>query len=163
MRRRTITIDPFDPASIRDAITACNNEVAEFERLVDEFLRRVAELGRETAQGAYGPTVTSGVTVTTERTNEGYVIKANGREVVFLEFGAGLLTNANNRYAQAMPFPVSQGSYSESVKGPYWKTGFLYWHYGGDLLRYIVPRNAMESAYGEIMRQIKRIADEVFT
>ena len=119
-------------------------------------MSRIAEEARKVAQTEYGPSVN----VSVEQMEGGLRIVANGEAVVFLEFGAGTQTNGANMFTREVPFPVKDGSYSESVKGEYYRTGK--WHFGGVEYTYIVPRNAMQKAYESVARNCERIAREVF-
>ena len=161
MRRVVVDLDPFNPASVDRANRILMEEQQRFERNVARFMVELAEIGRQAAQGAYG----AAVSVTLEPLDDGVSIKADGRAVVFLEFGAGAAVNSGNRYADDMPFEVSRGSYSDSKNppGPYAQSGYDHWYFGGVKYTEITPRNGMQKAYDEIMSHIQSVARTVFS
>lgn len=64
------------------------------EAKVSEFVRRLAEVGTETAQMYFSAAQydgTNDVTVHSEATPSGYRIVAEGEAVAFIEFGSGVL------------------------------------------------------------------------
>lgn len=131
---------------------------------MQEFLQQIADIGRQEAQTRYssGSVGLGSVYVTVQPIENGYAISADGREVVFLEFGAGAATNGGNTLAQEMPFDVRRGSYSDLNQGEYQRTGYRYWHYGGVKYTEVQPRNAMESAYRVMLDQWRDVARSVF-
>ncbi len=153
-----IVIDPFDSSSIVKAEEEYRKLLEEFDKKVEVFLRRVAESAAKVAQTEYG----SGVTVSVKQIDGGYVVNANGKAVVFLEFGAGLMTDSSDIFAKEVDFPVYVGSYSElaSSSHEFYKTGK--WHFGGKEYTYIVPKNAMQKAYESVAQSFGQIAKEVF-
>lgn len=156
MATTVINLDPLNPASIIRAERLYRERVREFERLTARFFVELAEIGRQAAQGAYGEEIN----VELQPLDDGVSIVASGREIIFLEFGAGDTVNGGNRYAQQMPFEVSSGSWSRTHTQQYAIQG--YWFH--DNIRYteIQPRNGMEHAYQEIIQNIHRVAREVF-
>lgn len=156
MAETIIDLDPLNPASVWRANRVLRERTRRFEANVTRFLERLAEIGKEAAQGAYG----SAISVTVEPIENGMAIIANGDAVAFLEFGAGDATNSGNRYANEMPFDVSPGSWSKEHAQQYIKLG--YWVFGGVKYTAIQPRNGMEHAYEAIMENIHSVAREVF-
>ena len=160
MGRHVIELDPLSPVSILRAGIQYRRIVAEFERNVDIFLEEIANLGRDTFD-ALGYTVDGGeITVTVEEIDNGYMINAAGKGIVFLEFGAGDTVNSGNRYAQLMPFEVRPGSYSEINDHQYELAGR--WVFGGVVYTQISPRNGMQTAWETIMQNWRDIAERVF-
>jgi len=153
-----IEIDPLSPASILKAEREINKILKDFDRKVDVFIQEIGKIGQQAAQGAYG----SAVSVTLVNEKEGVTISADGKAVVFLEFGAGSTTNSANRYALEMPFLVYRGSYSDETKGEYQATHYNYWHFGGKEIEFVEPRNGMQKAYEAIMQDISSVAKRVF-
>ena len=127
-------------------------------------MERLAEIGRDAAQGAYGNG--GAVSVTVEPIDNGFCIRADGNAVAFLEFGAGDTVNSGNRYAEQMPFEVSSGSYSRQNLDRWGRPGMYarygYWIFGGTKYTEVQPRNGMEHAYEEIMSNVQTVAKEVF-
>lgn len=158
MADHVIEIDPLNPFSVLTAQRELDRLVRDFDKKIDEFIQELGKIGQQAAQGAYG----NAVTVTLERDGDGVTISANGKAVVFLEFGAGSKTDATDRYASEMPFPVYRGSYSDAVQGEYQKNNYQYWMFGGQKIQYVEPRNGMQKAYEAIMQDIENVAKRVF-
>lgn len=156
MATTIINFDPFNPISVFRAERKMRERERKFEENVNRFLERLAQIGKESAQGAYG----SAINVTVEPIENGMAIRANGKAIAFLEFGAGDATNSGNRYANVMPFDVEPGSWSKEHAQEYVKYG--YWIFGGVKYTAIQPRNGMERAYEQIIQSIRDVAREVF-
>ena len=166
MANHVIELDPFNPFSVMAASRKYKQLMKEFDEKVDVFLERLAERGREVLD-ELGYTVDGGeIVVTVEEIDNGYMINAAGKGVVFLEFGAGDTVNSGNQYAELMPFPVESGSYSEANDGMYSITkqvfGQGYWEFGGVTYTEIAPRNGMQTVYQTLMQEWRDIAKEVF-
>ncbi len=159
-----VDIDLFNPRSIDLANRTLHEEIERFNQKVNEFIQRLAEIGQQAAQGAYGNG--GAVIVTLEPLENGVAILADGDAVVFLEFGAGDTVNTANRYADVMPFEISSGSYSRQNVDRWGRPGMYaqygYWVFGGTRYTEIQPRNGMQHAYDEIMSRIRSAAQEVF-
>lgn len=122
------------------------------------IIRRLAkEVGKPAAEGTYG----RAVKVTTERTNKGYKIVAEGEAVCFLEFGAGTMAASNHPFAQNVPFDVRPGSWSQTHGSGQFAPGeHEYWEFGGRIYRYVEPRPGLYMAYRAITENVLRIAEE---
>ena len=159
MGKHTIRIDPLSPRSIDRAILECERLEKEFDRKVDIFLERLANLGYSTLDGlGYNG---DSVKVTVEKIENGYAINAAGKGIVFLEFGAGDTVASGNRYAGQMPFEVRPGSYSETHARQY--ADYKRWIFGGIVYHEIRPREGMQTTWETIMQEWRRIAQEVFS
>ena len=166
MANHVIEVDPLDPFSVFAANRKYKQLLREFDERVDVFLERLAERGREVLD-ELGYTADGGeIVVTVEDIDNGYMINAAGKGVVFLEFGAGDTVNSGNQYAELMPFPVESGSYSEANDGMYSITqqvfGQGYWEFGGVTYTQITPRNGMQTVFDTLMQEWRDIAKEVF-
>ena len=153
-----IDIDPLNPFSILKAERELDSILKDFDQKVDVFVQEIAKIGQQAAQGAYG----GAISVTLVNDKDGVTISADGKAVVFLEFGAGSTTNSANRYALELPFLVYRGSYSDETKGEYQATHYNYWHFGGKEITGVEPRNGMQKAYEAIMQDISSVARRVF-
>ena len=160
MAKHVIKIDPFNPFSVFEAEQETQRLFKEFDRKVDEFIREIAEIGERAAAGAYG----GAVTVSLEGIDNGFAICADGRAVVFMEFGAGSAVNTGNMFAGQMPFDVRRGSYSDSKtpKGEYAQTGYKYWTFGGQRYTEVQPTNGMQKAHEAMMQDMSNVAMRVF-
>ena len=162
MANHIIEIDPFDVGSIIQAQREQERILKEFDEKVDRFLKEVAKIGERAAQSAYG----NAVTVSVAEIENGYEIRADGKSVVFIEFGAGSAVNPANRYANEVSaqggFEIRKGSYSDMNGGEYAQTGYHFWHFGGVQYTKVEPRNGMQKAYEAIAREMKDVAKAVF-
>jgi len=156
--KHVVDIDPLNAKSIERAEREYRRLAKQFDKKVDIFLKRLADLGRDTLNGLG---YTGGkVTVSVSPITNGYCIELAGQGVVFLEFGAGDTVESGNRYASRMPFEVRSGSYSETHAREYSETGR--WYFGGVWYTEIMPRNGMQTVWENIMQEWRRIAQEVF-
>lgn len=138
-----------------------------------ELAKRLADLGMNTAQVTFSNAIYDGTNdakVTAEPTENGYVVRANGKSVLFIEFGTGV------KYPDNHPEASEHGM----VRGQYgYKFGRLPngWRYRGepgtngepdpDHPGYIhtygnPPAMAMYEARKQIIEELPRIVKEVF-
>lgn len=75
---------------------------------------------------------------------DSYFIIAHGKDVGFLEFGAGITTDMAHPWKHLMPFDVRPGSWSETHARQFADNGF--WFYNGTSYSYIPPTRAMYNA-----------------
>ena len=156
MGHHVISLDPFNPFSVMAAQQETRRLMEEFDRKVDEFIREVAEIGAKAAEGSYG----GSVTVTIEGYDDGVSICADGKAVVFMEFGSGSAVATGNMFAGEMPFEVRPGSWSEQHAHQYERLG--YWIFGGQKFTEVAPRNGMENAHKAIQQDMWNVAMRVF-
>lgn len=123
-----LTINALDPASINAAIKALNDYKKGLEDKVKKFAAKLAEIGREGAEGRFSPgnviyDGTNDVVVTAEEVGDGWVINADGKAVCFIEFGTGKFYQDTNRtYGGTIPEGVVDiGKYGHGGGGhPPW-------------------------------------------
>ena len=161
MARHRVTINPLDPASIDAASAEIQRIFQEFNRKVETYLDRLAEVGQQTAQGGFG----GQATVTVERTPNGRRVVASGGDTMyFVEFGTGMYAGSNG--GQYLEFPsdvVYPGSYSESEKGKHTWSAWINAGNGEDSYPYnSAPQSPMYKAYEAMCQQSAQIAREVF-
>ena len=101
-------------------------------------------------------------TVLLEPTADGFTVRAEGKDVVFLEFGAGVATDpdARAKLEKDPPFPITEGSYSNTHGGHYATN--KYWYYGGKRWTEVTPTHAMWRAREETIKALPLMAKEVF-
>lgn len=101
---RTITIDVFDPASVNRAAQEIRQYAQWVQRKTDELRERVAYFIAKDASTVFNTAVaddligdgfiTGSVDVVVENTNNTTtLVIANGKDAVFMEFGAGVYYN----------------------------------------------------------------------
>ena len=135
------------------------------EQKTAELLDRLAMLGASTASIRFARATYTGLknaTVTVEPIANGYVIKAEGQSVLFLEFGSGI------RYGSGHPenaeYGMGPGTYPDG-KG-HWDDPKGWWlpkNKGGGHTYGNPPAMAMYEARKSIEQELARIVKEVFS
>ena len=92
----------------------------------------------------------------------GYVISANGSDVCFIEFGAGMFAgNPTNEYADRVPISIQPGSWSDA-HAETWK----HWVGAGrpknEYPYNIFPANAFPKAYNKMANSVHPLARAIF-
>ena len=162
MGRHRITINSSaDWAKAADEIEQIAKQ---YERGLDEACKEIAEAGRNEAASRYVAHSSDGnnavSTSVVRNGNADYNVSAEGSDLYFNEFGAGISTDTAHPYASGANVTIAPGSYSSSSEGTgqFARNGFWWWNrrrYEG-----IVPsralynaRNYMESKVTEIVRR----------
>ncbi len=159
---KVIEFDPFDSDSIDIAVREVNRYAKERERLIGVYVQRLAQCGEVAAQKAYGPLVT----VRAHKDAQGnWEIRADGEQVVFLEFGSGTKTQDHSLSAP-LPINIQPGSWSEGPEGKHtWSRWLREQNWSGGYKSYPYdtrPRAGLWEAYKAIQANQDRIAREVF-
>ena len=120
------------------------------------FARQAAESGYEFAT-AYGIKKTAMPKVTIEPVHDehgdGWLVTADGKEVMFLEFGAGIAADPQHPWSNEMPFRVEPGSWSEDHAKQFSEKG--YWFYDKTSWSYIPATRAMYNASLAVRQKIE--------
>lgn len=176
MGRKVISVSL---SNIDAAINELNRYKTEFEQKCEELLRRVAERLAEEAQNGFNGAIvddltgnnsprTANVIVKAENRGDYFAIVANGRDAVWVEFGAGVYHNgaagtSPNPFASTatgVPSPpIAIGTFGTNGKRKAW--GF----YEGGVLMITHGTPAampMYNAVQTVSREIAQIAREVF-
>ena len=108
-----VTINALSMTSIYDALFNLEQFKKRLERLKTELPKSLADFGKVYAQAAYNMNIynvlwdnsfeTPHISVTTEPIEHGYRVLANGQEVCFVEFGAGVFFNGSGAYEGKLP------------------------------------------------------------
>ena len=161
MSTRKVVVE-LSPQSVKDAVKILETYKKWVDKKMDELMVRLAAVGLSTArvyfqQGAAEGNVAPETWV--EPIENGFKIIANGKDVFFIEFGAG---NAAGNHPDAAKAPVdtSPGSYSAKNTMEYMKYGS--WHHDGKKYTELQPQMPMYHAMREIERNVTKIAKEVF-
>lgn len=165
-----IRINPFDKASIDQAIKQLKEYERDFEIKEKEFFRRLAEIGVTTARGIYSIADYDGVndvTVALVKKSNGYDVVAAGQSVGFIEFGTGVNNpewdNTDMDYT-----PPKHGTYGKGLgKNP---NGWYYKPAGSEGVKEVravhtygnPPAEAMKTARDQIVENVIRVAREVW-
>lgn len=166
-----IVINPFDLKSIDAAIAEVKQYQRDFDMKLEEFTRRLAEIGVAVASAGYSTADYEGVNdivVSMVKSDTGYTVVASGTTVGFIEFGTGrpernpLWSDTDN---------VSGNPYTPPERGSYGKKQGLnlhgWWFKGSDgaVARHTYgnpPAEAMLTARDEMVANVVRIAREVW-
>ena len=159
---KTITAS-LKPGDISRMIKSLEAYKRKFEKQREDFLRRIAEEGSAEASRVYG----AEVSVSAVPTDYGYAIVASGKQVCFLEFGAGTTTDsahpmAGNFTAQT-GIPVQEGSYSREHAQMFIVFGAWEWPpKSNHWMDHVDPQPGLYRAEQKIRDIVERIAREVF-
>lgn len=162
-----IAIDVFDPGSIRSAIKKLNDFTKVLDEVYGERIFNACVKAAEAARSAYNSGAFEGndnVSVYVEKKAPlTYQIVATGRDVYFLEFGAGDLTSASGDYESVdlgglTLADIYAGSYSIEHQQQYVLYG-KWWHDGVEYTG-ITPRRGMNEAVKVFRREIEKLHDK---
>lgn len=151
-------------------ITQLQKELRDYKRWqrqkASELAGKLAELGVRTATIRFNAVDYVGVrdaVVTAEPTATGYVVRADGKSVLFLEFGTGLHGYGHMEDRQ---FEMGPGTWSDGPDGKgHWDDPRGWWlpkSAGGWHTYGNRPASAMYEARKTILRELPRIVREVF-
>lgn len=164
---KTIYVDPYEPSSYDAAI----KEIEAYKKWVNEksmeLCKRLADIGLSVAQIYFIPSNgNTDVTLSVEPLNNGYLLKADGEDVCFMEFGAGVTAGLGYDTSKITP-PVSiePDSWSAAHNGMFHRMGGYprgYWFYKKQIYNAIVPQMGMYHAVNEMVQRIEQVATEVF-
>ena len=161
-----INIDLFDKDSIRKAI----KQLEDYRNSLDDKLKRVAEelakigvpivsvnylYGMEEGNADYD--------VRIEKTENGCKLVAEGKDVCFLEFGAGTTTKSYEGEGQEGLPPIYPGSYSKEngiLGGSFDLYG--YWFWNGERYVNLEPKLGLYRASQEMQRRAIEVTKKVF-
>ena len=138
--------------SIRERI----EKLANLQDKLAEIARRLCEVGEPIIQAWHG----NHSTVIAEPTEDGYVIRAEGEDVLFIEFGTGDKAGEMAANYDAVPAEVAPGTWSATHAQMYYKYGF--WVFAGKIYHYTEPHPAFYYAYQRMVEALPQIASEVF-
>ena len=92
--------------SIKDAIIELKSYRDSINVKLDQLLEKLGEIGVKEASVRFTTAIYDGVndsSVTLESIKDGYCIKAEGKAVAFIEFGAGVYHNSGEPYPNPRP------------------------------------------------------------
>ena len=158
---KKITVE-LNATSINKAIREIKKLDAEWDRKIDEVIRRLATLGATKASLGFSRAIYTGekdISISVEPIENGYSIIASGESVLFIEFGSGVT------YGYGHPDPMGYGPGTYPGKG-HWDdpNGWYLPKSKGGLHTYGNPPSATMYQTGkELQQEILRIARGVFT
>lgn len=159
---KKIVIDPFDPVSVSKAILEMYKFKDWLEEKVKELTEKLAkDYALKTVAVDYGYTEGGSIVCTAEEIPNGWVVKAEGKGVCFIEYGTGD-ASMSGAILGTPPVPVYPGSYSASEEGA---GTYQAWLESGatEPYRYEVqPRSGMYFAFRAANENVQKVAMEVF-
>lgn len=150
--------------SIENAIKQIEAYRKRIERKKDLLAKRLADLGATKVSGGYELAQYDGrkdISVSVERTQNGYAIVANGESVLFVEFGAGVTYGYG--HPENGKFGLGPGTYP-SDKG-HWDDPKGWWipvENGGGHTYGNAPSMTMYRTEQELEQELLTVAQEVF-
>lgn len=148
-----------------EGIEQLQKEIRDFkfwqEEKARELTQRCAKLGADVAYVGFARAEYTGqkdVSVTVTETKEGYTVQANGKTVLFIEFGAGIRYGAG--HPENSEHGMGPGTYPEG-KG-HWDSPNGWYIPGGQHTYGNPPAMPMYEARKTIERELPRIVKEVF-
>lgn len=154
-------------SGFKDAFTAIDKYLDEnaLKKKGEELCKRLADIGEQEAFTGFMAATANGeqdpVQVHSEPIENGYKIVAEGEEVCFIEFGAGVHYNGAEPYPLPRPEGiVGIGQYGKGLgRNDYW----FYSDESGSHFTHGTPAAMpMYNATKEILESIPQIANEVF-
>lgn len=160
-----ITINPYDPKSIREAIRTLERYEKEFRAKETEFVRRLKEIGVSVAETGFSMADYDGVNdVLIAETQNGprAAVIAYGETVGFIEFGTGVKFREYDSSSTEFT-PPPHGSYGKG-KGANPK-GWFFNQSEGAAGRHTygnIPAEAMLTARDVMVERVVQIARDVW-
>ena len=166
-------INVFSQSSVDSAI----KKLQDYQKLLDEkaqeIAKRLAELGATRARINFANAPYDGnkeFDVTVEKTDNGYSVTADGKSVLFIEFGAGVRYGGG--HPEAKKFGMGPGTWPDPHYRMYHGKLYANWENpdgwylpasaGGGKTYGNVPSMPMYNAEQEIKSNIEQIVREVF-
>ena len=161
MSRKVIDLDILDSASIDNAI----GYVDELQRRLDKItqgIERLSQLGVKIADDAFAmvaiDTGSEPVKVTCKTEKYGFTITASGRDVAYMEFGAGVYYNGIEPYEGSRPVGIDPIGGHDTINNSGFSLGnFDSWSYKKG--KETVKTHGTPAAQGMYLAQ-KAIAEE---
>lgn len=161
---KRITINVFTGEGIDEALKTIEEQKQRINNKVKKICERCADIGKSVASFRFAHTTYLGnkdANVYVEEIPDGYVVKANGESVLFLEFGSGITYGGG--HPENSEYWMGPGTYPKG-KG-HWndpKGWYLPKEKGGGHTYGNPPTMAMYEARKEIELRLKEIVQEVF-
>ena len=131
----------------------------EMDKKLLEIAERLCQIGEPIIRQVHGHHATNIETVKLED-GSGYKITAEGKDLLFIEFGAGDAAGSENALYDKVPKAARPGSWSEKHAQMYSRYGF--WVFAGQIFHEVQPTPAFYYAYEYMVQNLPMIAREVF-
>lgn len=157
---KRIVIDPFDPKSVDRAVIQLLQFKTWLKGRVDKLCEVLAkDYALRTVADEFGYTEGGSVVCEAEEIRNGWVVRASGAPVFFLEYGTGTAAGTGPVLGSA-PVSTAPGSWSKDHAQTYqrWVDGGMQGPYPYTL----EPRAGMYYAFKAASENVQRVAEEVF-
>lgn len=131
---KDISVDIFDPASVKRAMNLLNTYKDNIEQNFADVLEMLGKGAQNFAKPFFinyerrtEEDAVLGVDLDVFSDKPGFAITAVGKGVGFLEFGAGLTADPGHPFAKNAPFPVGTWTYSKDNARQGYENGYWYW------------------------------------
>lgn len=138
-----------------DRIKAVIGKYSDLNAKLLEVAKKLCEVGEPIIRATH-----RSANVTIEQTKTGYLIRAEGEDVLFIEFGTGDMAGVMDVLYDQVPPEVGMGTWSATHAQMYTRYGF--WVFGGHIYHYTEPHPAFYDAYQAMVEALPQIAAEVF-
>lgn len=134
------------------------NTVRRFQNIeerLEKIAKRLCEVGEPIIRQTHGKHADG---IWSEKTTDGYKVVAEGKDLLFIEFGAGDMAGTTSVLYDQIPVSVRPGSWSETHAQQYSTQGF--WFFGGKMYRETIPHPAFYYAYQAMVQALPQIVSE---
>jgi len=145
-----------------DAVIRRVTELADLDSKMMEIAYRLCKVGKPIIEATHQHHAS---VFEPEKTENGYRLSAEGKDLLFVEFGTGNQAGLLRNQYEDVPIVVRPGSWSEAHEGMYAKTGGYpvgFWVFNDTVYRYTEPHPAFYEAYQAMVEALPQIAQEVF-
>ncbi len=157
-----IKINLLNSESVKEAIFKIDKYKKSLPEKANRIVTELAKMGAQIVEYSYSENIYEDYEVSCIVNGNSAMIIAEGDDVVFLEFGAGVLTNdyTEGMETEGLP-PIYPGSYSET-EGLKMFSRYGYWFHAGKKYTGLVPMRGFYFASKEIKEQAVEVAKKVF-
>lgn len=142
-------------------IKELQNGLEEYDKWIkkksDELCKRLADMGVQKAELNFSSAIYDGnydYEVHAEKSGDGYVVKASGEKILFVEFGSGLIGYGH-------PEVQNMGPGTYPGKG-HWNDPNGWWYAHGKKSHGNPPNMPMYNTVKELEQELARVVKEVF-
>lgn len=159
-----IKVNISDPDSVKKAVSKITDYESKLESKISEVLSRLVKMGSQIVDYSFSTSIDDyDYEVSCIVNGNNAMIIAEGSDVMFLEFGAGVWTidtTADND-SSGLP-PIEEGSYSQTEGMGQFRPNHRYWFYEGKRYIGIKGTHGFYFASDEIKEQAVNEAIKVF-
>lgn len=163
MAHRVITVN--SAADWKNAAREILNYANRLSAKLDTACQEVANEGKKEADACYAANTgydnDDVATLVIKNAVCDYNLSAEGPDLYFNEFGAGVMTDTSHPYAKSASVEIRPGSWSEKEgTGEFAQKN--YWHYQGEVFTFKPPSRAMYHAHKRMESAVPNVLRRVF-